>query len=98
MPKFSAEPEDALRVAETLHERGFVHLRARRRADLVTIESGPDGDPHAHARLRRVAVHLWRLEMATHSGRWEVTPFRALLGELLQILAEAFPWTLQPLE
>lgn len=98
MPKFSAEPEDALSVADALRERGFGHLRARRRADLVTIESGPDADPHAHARLRRVAVHLWRLEMTTHSGRWEVTPFRGRLDELLRTLAESFPWTLHPLE
>lgn len=98
MPKFSAEPEDALTVADALHARGLKHLRARRRADLVTIESGPDVDAHAHARLRRVAVSLWRLEMATHTGRWEVTPFRGRLAELLDTLVEAFPWTLQPLE
>ena len=98
MPKFSAESYDATRVADVLRARGFGHLRARRRADLVTIESGPAADPYPHARLRRVSVHLWRLEMATHTGRWELTPFRAGLDELLDLLADNFPWTLQPIE
>ena len=98
MPKFSADSDDATRVTDVLRERGFGHLRARQRADLVTIESGPAADPYAHARLRRVSVHLWRLEMATHSGHWEVTPFRAGLDEVLRLLADTFPWTLQPPE
>ena len=65
MPKISAESRDADSVAAFLHKQGFNHLRARRRADLVTIESGPPADPYPHARLRRVSVHLWRLEMST---------------------------------
>jgi hypothetical protein len=98
MPKFSAESYDADTVAAFLRERGFHHLRARRRADLVTIESGPTADPFLHARLRRASVHLWRLEMATHSGRWEITPFRAGLEDLLRTLVDHFPWTIQPIE
>ena len=98
MPKFSAESYDAERVAEFLTERGLRHLRARRRADVVTIESGAATDPFPRARLRRVAVHIWRLEMATRSGRWDVTPFRASLDELLLLLVNTFPWTLQPVD
>lgn len=98
MPKISAESRDADSVAAFLHKHGFNHLRARRRADLVTIESGPPADPYPHARLRRVSVHLWRLEMSTHSGRWEITPFRAGPEDLLRTLVEAFPWTIQPIE
>ena len=41
--------------------------------DLVTIESGPIKDPWPHARLRRVGVHIWQLDMAT--------PTRARGGE-----------------
>jgi hypothetical protein len=29
---------------------------------VVIIESGPEADPNAHARLRRDTVHLWSLE------------------------------------
>ena len=79
------------------HE-GLEHLRARRRADLITLESGADDNPIAHARLRRIAVHLWTLECATHAGRWERTPFRGLLDEILDVLVSTFPWIVAPRE
>ena len=97
--KHRAGPGDADDVASFLgryEELG--HLRVRHRADLVTIESGPADDPIPHARLRRVTVNLWRLEMATHTGRWQPTPVRALLDEVLETLVEVFPWTLAPID
>lgn len=97
--KHRAESFDADRVAEFLASRdGLAHLRVRHRADLVTIESGPATDPILHARLRRVTVHLWQLEMPTHTGRWQPTPIRALMDEVLETLVDAFPWTLTPLD
>jgi hypothetical protein len=63
----------------------------------VTVESGPIADPIKHFRLRRDAVHLWRLDMATHTGRWETTPFRAQLDELVTMVLTDFPWTLTPI-
>lgn len=75
MAKHIAQPHDAEAVETYLHETaGLAHLRARRRADFVIIESGANEDPWPHARLRRVGVHRWRLEMAKHTGRWETTP------------------------
>jgi len=98
MPKFQAEKPDATQVERFLRERGLRHLRARHRADLVTIESGPRKDPWPHARLRRVGVHLWQLEMATHTGRWEPTPLRGQREQLLTMLVDQFGWTLQPID
>ena len=99
MAKQSAQQQDADAVASSLHDTaGLAHLRARRRADLIVIESGPEHDPHPRARLRRVGVHQWRLEMATHTGRWETTPFQAQRDELVRLLVENFGWTLAPLE
>jgi len=96
--KFRAEPEHARDVDAFLRtERGLSHLHARRRADLITIESGPEGDRSPHARLRRVGVHRWQLEMATHDGRWQPTPLRASMEELLVMLVDEFGWTLQQL-
>ena len=74
------------------------HLRVRRRADLLTIESGSPRDPVPHARLRQVTVHLWRLEMPTHLGRWETTPFRENLQTLLELLVSDFAWALAPID
>lgn len=87
------EVEQFLRRFPELH-----HLRVRRRGDLLTLESGPPRDPLRHARLRRDTVHLWRLEMATHTGRWEKTPFRDQLMTLLELLVSQFPWILADFE
>jgi hypothetical protein len=35
--------------------------------------------------------------MATHTGRWEPTPFRGQLGELVAMVIESFPWTIAPI-
>ncbi len=84
-------------VQRQLHQYdGLGHLRVRARGDLLTIESGPEQDPTPHARLRQDTVHLWRLEMATHSGRWEPTPFRDTATNLVATLVEQFGWTLAP--
>ena len=99
MPKQRAEGAQAREVERLLRrfpELG--HLRVRRRGDLLTLESGPRRDPIRHARFRRDTVHLWRLEMATHTGRWQKTPFRDRLEALLELLVSAFPWTLAALE
>ena len=66
--------------------KSLKHLRVRRRADLLTLESGPASDPVRHARLRRVTVHYWTLECATHTGRWEKTGFRGPLAKMLEVL------------
>jgi predicted nucleic acid-binding protein len=47
-------------------------------------------------RLTRVAAQLWSLDIANHRGRWEPTPFRASLEEVVSLVADTFPWTLQP--
>jgi len=98
MPKHQASRSDATEVATFLRDRGLRHLRARHRADLVTIESGPAKDPWPRARLRRVGVDLWQLEMATHTGRWQPTPLRGVRKQLLTMLVDQFGWTLAPIE
>ena len=75
----------------------LIHLRVRRRADLLTIESGPLDDPIQHARLRRVAVHLWTLDAATHGGQWQPTGLRGHLDQLVNALIADFGWLLTPI-
>lgn len=98
MPSPAAESHHAARVQTLLHERGAVHLRARKRGIAVIVESGRAAGPVHHFRLRRDTVHLWKLDMATHTGRWQPTPFRAQLDELVAMVIDDFPWTLTPSE
>ena len=97
MPRFQAEASH-VHAVETFFAlySDLDHLRVRRRGDLLTLESGLRDNPHRHARLRRVTVHLWQLDMPASSGRWNSTPFRDQLGALLEMLVEYFPWTLAP--
>jgi|SRR5690349_21676215 hypothetical protein len=89
------QDDDARAVEQFLRQHhDLAHVRVRHRAPLITLESGPADDPVLHARLRRLAVNFWQLEMATHTGRWEPTPFRASREELLELLLGNFGWTL----
>lgn len=95
MPKYDAEDFDAEELAQDLADRGFKHLRVRRRGPLLTIESGDKRDPIPHARLRRETVHLWRLEMPTQNG-WEPTPYRELMDRHVERLTTELAWALAP--
>lgn len=88
--------DDDVRGVETVLRQfpELAHLRVRRRAALVTIESGATDDPIPHARLRRLAAKVWQLEMANHMGRWEPTPFHGPRDALVEALVGNFGWTL----
>jgi hypothetical protein len=95
MPKLVAEDAHVDQVTQAFAAYdGLEHLRARRRAALVVVESGPPEDPIPHARFRRVAVRLWELEMATHTGRWQPSGVGGPLDRLLDALIHDFGWTL----
>ena len=96
MPKYQAEDSHAKTAERLLHARDFAHLRARRYGATVIVESGPDDDVYKHMRLTRDGVHVWVLHFADRNGRWEPTPFRGPLEELVTLVADTFPWTLQP--
>jgi hypothetical protein len=93
------EESDARAARDFLQARdGLGHLRVRRRADLLTLESGPEDDPWPRARLRRLSARQWALECATHTARWEKTGFHGTLPDLLDLLVSTFPWIVAPLE
>lgn len=97
MPNYRANEFNVLTVEEFLSDRDdLAHLRARKYGALLILESGPKDDAFQHARLRRVSAQYWTLEMPTHTGRWEPTPYRDSLTEILGMLVESFGWTLQP--
>lgn len=98
MPKHVAEELHSMSLEALLQGHGLKHLRVRRHGVLLVVESGPEDDPVAHARLRRVGAHIWCLEMPRHTGAWETTPYRGLIREMVDVLVADFPWTLQPVD
>lgn len=98
-PKSKVTEQDVASARKYFDEfEGLDHLRLRSRADLLVIESGPHKDPVPHARLRRISVQTWRLEMATHDERWQPTPDQGSMRSLLQRLVDVYTWTLAPRE
>ena len=95
-PKPKAEPHHVESVERILHSAGAQHLRARKYGAAVIVESGPHDAPIKHLRVTRDTVHLWRLDFANHREKWETTPFRGELKELLQTVIENFGWTIAP--
>ena len=99
MTTHRADDFDCMVVEEHLEDGPeFRHLRVRRRADLLTIQSGDPRNPVRHARLRRVSAQYWRLEMPTHRGRWERTPIRDELTGVLDRITHEFHWTLSTID
>jgi len=93
VPKLKAEPSHADAVTRFLLTHGYSDAAARARADLVTISSTAP-EPWPLARLRRVGPSLWLLEMPTHTGRWEITAYRAPFDHVLALLVTEFSWIL----
>jgi hypothetical protein len=94
---FIAEEDHVAGVLKRLAEyEGLEHVRARRRADLLTLESGPRDDVVPHTRFRRVGVHRWQIEMPLKGGGWDRTPMRGQLIEALDAVITRFPWMLAP--
>lgn len=90
----SADEDHVTLVEKRLRAANLLHLHARKRGQFVTIYSGPSEDPWPRARFRRLDSQIFQLDMPTHTGRWEPTPFQTTLGELLEVLIESFGWTL----
>lgn len=98
MPKLPVDETHVWTVEDFLADRPKLkHLRARKRADTITLESGPKADPIAHARVRRVTAQWWSFELPDHRGRWgEASLERAPLTEALGALQRVYPWALKP--
>lgn len=89
-----AESLHAKQLQELLRKYDLKHLRVRRHGTTLAVESGPDKNAFKHFRLCRDTVQLWRLEMAGHGQRWEKTPFRDTIDQLVPFVIETFPWML----
>jgi len=97
MPHVASDADISAATA-VLKAIGLTHLRCRKRASTIVIESGPKRDAIPHIRFRKLGVHIWAADAATHTGRWEHMPVRGQLGETIQFIAQTFPWLVAPRE
>jgi hypothetical protein len=98
MAKFPATEFEVAAVERWLRQRAATqHVRVRKHADTLVLESGPRDDPFPHARLRRVSVHLWTLEMPS-GKRWQPSGDRGQKEALLELLVQQYSWMLTPVD
>ena len=90
----NASETDLSVVRSFLVAPGLKHLRCRKRAATLVIESGPPGDAVPHLRLRKLSATVWATDAATHTGRWEAMPLKGTLRDILQAVVDTFPWLL----
>jgi hypothetical protein len=86
--------EDAAGIQRLLGILGYTHLRARVVRDAILVESGPTEDPHVRLRFRPLPREDWRVDVRTHTGRWEPIPFVGPRGNMVAWIHQDFPWLL----
>ena len=74
MSKFREDPFVIFTLESGIKKHGLNHLRVRKHGDLIVFESGPKADPVRHIRLRRATRQWYTLEIATHTGQWQLVP------------------------
>ena len=74
---------ERLALTALLAKRERTHLHVSKRGKALTIASGPQDDPDPEARLTFLAPGAWRLDLRSHTGRWEQTPFTGSLTDLV---------------
>jgi hypothetical protein len=82
-------------IKKTLEKRGLNYLKVAERANSIAIYSEDSDGKLNRCRFIKIAPKLYVLSIANNSGKWESTPFEGILEELLEMVIEQFPWTLE---
>ena len=86
--------EHAAGIEQLLHILGYKHLRARDVRNAIFVESGPATDSEVRLRFCPVERDNWRVDVRTHSNRWEPIPFVGPRGNMVAWLHQDFTWLL----
>ena len=82
-------------VARFLRERGLSHLKAAVRGRHVVVYSEePDGEKVSRIRFCSIGRYQSRLDVTTHPGRWEQTPYEGEIAQLCDAAMTDLGWLL----
>lgn len=84
-------------LEEDLEQMGLTHLNVRKHGKHLVIYSMEDGEKVNRARLTKVTAQYYQLGMANHRGKWESTPFRGTLDEIIDLLTNDFAFAIAPM-
>lgn len=97
MPKPKASDFDLAALRDMLRRQGGLdHLAVRKYGAHLILESQDKDASCKHARFTAVSAQFWTLGLPDHRGKWERTPYRGTLREMLDLTLTSFPWMLAP--
>lgn len=85
---------DAKNLEQALHDKGFTHLHVSKRGNSLVVYSKDGTESVNRSRLTLVGQKQYQLSMADHTGRWEPTPYKGNLEEMITMLTEEFSFAL----
>jgi hypothetical protein len=85
---------DASELRFVLDQRGLDSLQVTKRSPCLRVEAVDEVGAYPILRLRRSTVHLWVLEFPTSGNRWETTPYRDTMPNLLDRVVADFSWVI----
>ena len=77
-----------------LNDIGMHHLTVAKHSPCLRVDATDEVGAYPIFRLRRSTVHLWTLEFPTSRNRWETTPYRDTIPNLLKLVVNDFGWIL----
>ncbi|QQK76250.1 hypothetical protein HUG15_12240 [Salicibibacter cibarius] len=83
-------------LEEALEQQGLTHLNVRKHGNHLVIYSVEDGERVNRARLTKVSTQYYQLGMANHRGKWESTPFKGIMEEIIDLLINDFAFAIAP--
>jgi len=81
-------------VEKALMEKELYHLLVTKRGVNIVVYSEDGRSKENRVRFTYIKPHIFMLNFASRSGKWEQTPFEGTLEELIEMVLEQFPWTL----
>lgn len=86
-------------LRDLLQQKNLLHLDVYSRGDHTVIHSVDQGEKVSRIRFTRIGIDRdgdrYELGVATHTGRWQHTPFTGDIHELFAVVTEQFPWVLE---
>lgn len=77
-----------------LAQHELAHLDVRFRGSQLVIYQTDEGEQIPRIRFSRIGNRVYQLDVARHTGHWEMTPYNGSLADLIAVVTQQFSWLL----
>lgn len=85
-------------IRHFLKKIGADHIHVQRKGHEILLQSGTSMSPIPHVRFKKQTSRLWTMDIATHTGDWENTPYLGSCEDMLYIIVQNFHWVLNKID